>query len=73
VKRYGYEVAVAVAVGEELPESEKNAVAMGIRPPLSKALSVFFLVFYIFLLFLLFCRPNGYTAGPSWAVNQITI
>jgi hypothetical protein len=48
VKRYGYEVAVAVAVGEELPESEKNAVAMGIRPPLSKALSVFFFGFLYF-------------------------
>jgi hypothetical protein len=70
VERFGYEVAVAVAEG--LPETEKNAAAMGIRPPFSKVLTGFsFLVFYNFLLFpLFFCRPNGHADGPSWAVNQ---
>jgi hypothetical protein len=53
VERCGYEVAVAVAEG--LPETEKNAAAMGIRPPFSKVLTGFsFLVFYNFLLFPLF-------------------
>jgi hypothetical protein len=54
-------------VGEERGgDGDKAAIIEGF-------VRFFFLVFYIFLLFLLFCRPNGYTAGPSWAVNQITI